>query len=654
MHRAACSPFLPLLPPFLLSPPPLSFALPSPSPQHVLKSTSLSVCILVCAFPQPNPYPSHRPSRSAHSSKDDAAYPPSSTSSSDNSDRGSGSNHRSVPAPSSRLSLPSKSPLPPSSSRRVLAHVLARKERDTQQMQQLLKITFAKLDEESQRATDAERRATECLVRARSAIDARAQADADAAAARTELAMYKMQLEQAQREVSRAQELLDGLEARRHEAEEDAARARSVARKLQEERAIESAREEGKQQGWHEGLRRGMLLGRREAEDQLRSRRHEDDVDGRSRSGRRGLTDAESLGSASERSSPDDLRTRGPPPRCVPLPLFYLVYLIYTVDQEPQLDVLPRLCRWHRPRSAPHPSAVAPKSSTSPVHQQPDSTTAHLTYSHTTTSLSLRLRPQLHHDHDHDHARAWGHQLLRPRPVPARTRPVTIQRLRSFSPSQYLPLLHPQGHFHCIHLRVTAPYTTHLFVSPPTTGFLVPRTPPAMVVSPSFFPHHMSWQTPFAFQRVPTPSPQPQKMAVLQSFLLPHSFLLLQAPTTGAARITPTSHHPLRISVPLCEPRKLPGAATTCKCMLPPPRLPTWVLPPRLATMPPHLSHPLRRQTLVQPPMNVPTYLRSALPRLPPTTHAARRISPSLIFSLLLTSREIPPTSGLPLLRKTS
>lgn len=222
----------------------------------------------------------------------------------------------------------------PSSSRRVLAHVLARKERESNQMHQLLQLTFAKLDEESQRATDAERRATECLVRARTAVDARAQADADAAAARAELAMYKMQLEQAQREVTRAQELLDGLEARRHDAEQDAARARSVARKLQEERSVETAREEGKQQGWHEGLRQGILLGRREAENELRShRREEEEDDRRSQSRWHGdalftqVTPVSPQQSTSERSFPDDLHPRGVP-ECVnttnPYPFFFI------------------------------------------------------------------------------------------------------------------------------------------------------------------------------------------------------------------------------------------------------------------------------------------------------------------------------------------
>jgi hypothetical protein len=205
---------------------------------------------------------------------------------------------------------------------RMLAHVLARKERDSQQLHQLLKLTLGKLDEQSQRATDAERRATECLVRARAAMDARAQSDADAATARSELALYKIQLEQAQREISRAQEYLDGLEARRHDAEQDAARARSVARKLQEERAVEAALEHGKQQGFNEGLRQGILLGRREADNnQPRSRRRQEENNRRPSSRPRRPADVHFTQvipespqqSPSERSPPDDLHRRLPP-----------------------------------------------------------------------------------------------------------------------------------------------------------------------------------------------------------------------------------------------------------------------------------------------------------------------------------------------------
>jgi hypothetical protein len=328
----------------------------------------------------------------------------------------------------------------------VLAHVLARKERESNQMHQLLQLSFAKLDEESQRATDAERRATECLVRARAAIDARAQADADAAAARTELSMYKMQLEQAQREISRAQEMLDGLEARRHDAEQDAARSRSVARKLQEERSIEAAREEGKQQGYHEGLRQGILLGRREAENELRSRRHEEeeDEDGRrSRSRRRGVGDPaftlvtpiSPQQSTSERS--DDLLPRGVP-KCVNSTNPYL-FVYSHLRTSFQVDAHPRLARLHRcllSQFERRPSVVAQNKPTSPIPHPDGITTTRLTINCTT--LSRHLLPH-NHDHDHDQVSHLN------RPAHARIHPMTIQRLRSFNPSRFPPppQLHP-------------------------------------------------------------------------------------------------------------------------------------------------------------------------------------------------------------------
>ncbi|KAA1475886.1 hypothetical protein DENSPDRAFT_883895 [Dentipellis sp. KUC8613] len=158
-----------------------------------------------------------------------------------------------------------------STSRRVLTQVLARKERDAKQMNQLLRLAFGKLDQETQRALDAERRASECLVRARHALDARALAEQDAQRTKEELGMYKVQLEQAQREIFRAQEIVDNAEVRIREAEEDAAKARSVARRLKEERAVQSAREEGRKEGWRDGMRRGWRIGYEEALEEQRA-----------------------------------------------------------------------------------------------------------------------------------------------------------------------------------------------------------------------------------------------------------------------------------------------------------------------------------------------------------------------------------------------
>lgn len=47
----------------------------------------------------------------------------------------------------------------------------------------------------------------------------------------------------------------------KHDAEEEAARARTKARQLQEEKIVMLAREEGRRQGFKEGLSRGRRIG---------------------------------------------------------------------------------------------------------------------------------------------------------------------------------------------------------------------------------------------------------------------------------------------------------------------------------------------------------------------------------------------------------
>jgi flagellar biosynthesis/type III secretory pathway protein FliH len=79
------------------------------------------------------------------------------------------------------------------------------------------------------------------------------------------LSLYKAQLENAQREIYRAQDVIDRIAQEKHDAEEDAARARTKARKLQEEKMVMMAREEGRRQGFKEGLSRGRRIGFEEA-----------------------------------------------------------------------------------------------------------------------------------------------------------------------------------------------------------------------------------------------------------------------------------------------------------------------------------------------------------------------------------------------------
>lgn len=124
----------------------------------------------------------------------------------------------------------------------------------------LLVLTSERLDKETRRANDAERRALEAIALARSANEAKLIAQRDATRANEELRLYKLQYDNAQREIYKAQELIDHIEAERQEAEAAAARARSTARKLKEQNVIIRAREEGRLLGYQEGLANGRMM----------------------------------------------------------------------------------------------------------------------------------------------------------------------------------------------------------------------------------------------------------------------------------------------------------------------------------------------------------------------------------------------------------
>lgn len=135
----------------------------------------------------------------------------------------------------------------------------------------LLSVT-EQLKQESQRADDNERRAREAIQRFRAINDARTAAQQDAARANEELRMYKLQLDYAQKEIYKAQEILESVENQRHDAEASAAKARNVARKLREESLVDLAREEGRRLGLQEGLARSRRLGSEQARSTLDQR----------------------------------------------------------------------------------------------------------------------------------------------------------------------------------------------------------------------------------------------------------------------------------------------------------------------------------------------------------------------------------------------
>ncbi|KAI0043460.1 hypothetical protein FA95DRAFT_1563257 [Auriscalpium vulgare] len=197
-------------------------------------------------------------------------------------------------------------------SKNDLAKLLLFEEREAKNMRNMLLTVTEQLKDESRRADDNERRAREAVVRFKAINDARLLAQQDAARANEELRLYKIQLENAQREIFKAQEILNTMEDQRYEAEASAARARSTARKIKEQRLVELAREEGRRLGMQEGLNRGRRIGFDQARTPV-----DDDRASRTPSERYFGDDADDLRSLA--SPPRQQQQQPPPPPLEPI-----------------------------------------------------------------------------------------------------------------------------------------------------------------------------------------------------------------------------------------------------------------------------------------------------------------------------------------------
>jgi hypothetical protein len=93
------------------------------------------------------------------------------------------------------------------------------------------------------------------------------------------LRLYSVQLNVAQEEIYRAQDVLRVVDRQRYQAEKDAANSRSIVRKLNQEIVISTAREEGRRIGLREGLERGRNLGFQEARFMARFSRTGEDAE---------------------------------------------------------------------------------------------------------------------------------------------------------------------------------------------------------------------------------------------------------------------------------------------------------------------------------------------------------------------------------------
>ncbi|KAI0704227.1 hypothetical protein C8T65DRAFT_654292 [Cerioporus squamosus] len=159
---------------------------------------------------------------------------------------------------------------------KLRSRLMPRDRHDSTSLRTALAITTERLEGETRRADDAERRVLEVLRKLRAAHEATMLAQAEASRAKEELTLFKYRFEDAQREILRAQELVNELEQAKLEAESEAARARSTARRYREHQLIARAREEGRLEGLQEGMSRGRTMGYEEATgaDDPRERRY--------------------------------------------------------------------------------------------------------------------------------------------------------------------------------------------------------------------------------------------------------------------------------------------------------------------------------------------------------------------------------------------
>ena len=245
----------------------------------------------------------------------------------------------------------------------------------------------------------------------------------------------------------------------------------------------------------------------------------------------------------------------------------------------------------------------------------------------------MKTRLSYANDHDHAHPPIRPHHPLpsQSRPTHDPTRPMRIRRHRSSSRYPCRPLPRPLRTYYPRvppRVQVQAPltYATCPCRFRQITGSPVPRTPPAMAMFLSTFPRLTSLLSPSTTQTARTLSPPHRRRAVLQSCPLRRTLPLLLLPIfmpRTLPRQTLSSHHLRRQDVDAHDTRR----NTNILIHLPRPRR-TWNLHRthalHLALVNMQAHHPLHQISTWQ-------MRPDASPKSHPTTHAHRRISPSLI-----------------------
>ncbi|KAH8120121.1 hypothetical protein DFH11DRAFT_1721981 [Phellopilus nigrolimitatus] len=153
-----------------------------------------------------------------------------------------------------------------SSSARDLIRLLVN-ERDSKEAMTILHKTAERLELETQRANDAERRLQDAEDRWKMINQSRMQAQSDVARINEELRLYKLQLEAAQSQIARANDMIAQTDREKALAEDQAAKAKRQARKLEIETMVQKALDEGRKLGREQGMREGREQGYNAAVD---------------------------------------------------------------------------------------------------------------------------------------------------------------------------------------------------------------------------------------------------------------------------------------------------------------------------------------------------------------------------------------------------
>ncbi|KZS98236.1 hypothetical protein SISNIDRAFT_546227 [Sistotremastrum niveocremeum HHB9708] len=166
-----------------------------------------------------------------------------------------------------------------SGSASILSAMLDDDNRQSEQLRGALVITREKLEIETHRADNAELRAEtaeaklrQSEARATNAERARRTLEIEDARTREEIKRLRQQLDNAHREIRRAQSFIDELAEARNKAELAAHKNRETARgyqlALREREMLEQGREEGRRLGMQKGYREGRLRGWEEGREE--------------------------------------------------------------------------------------------------------------------------------------------------------------------------------------------------------------------------------------------------------------------------------------------------------------------------------------------------------------------------------------------------